>query len=465
MDSYKSCGNGHNFGSDDFVVFPVDIGQQRLLNYELLFNLFQGLKQSSNLVNDLKSIYEEVRNASGNIDTVLERCNYNCVDFIFNLIGSCDKATEEIALSLVTKLIGNSILIGNYLQNNLKIFVYLLKNPDNLVCTCSLICRTIKMNRNIAKILAIDYNYIGLIIEEIPRFDGHENLFMLFSLMELIFKNLEHDHFYTEINGVPLIKIPISTLQQYIFSDDIILLESVLGIFDILLKYWIYGINNIFSEEVFKRILLLIKESNKIDIIGNNVLLDHLLNIINICLVTFIKAVSRKDLIEELINSLFYQLRKSPGSFQKILSFFSNIAYYKETSKYIFNSELIPFLMKQYNNMSYNIKESFLFIFCNASINNPNKILEIKDMNKVLIDCFDIANSLRSKKLCVLFMKAIYSIFSEDNDTVEIFDKSEIIEFLEDIKNSPDHDLFSCANILLEDFFIDYDERPDKLFI
>ena len=58
MDSYKSCGNGHNFGSDDFVVFPVDIGQQRLLNYELLFNLFQGLKQSSNLVNDLKSIYE-----------------------------------------------------------------------------------------------------------------------------------------------------------------------------------------------------------------------------------------------------------------------------------------------------------------------------------------------------------------------------------------------------------------------
>ena len=121
--------------------------------------------------------------------------------------------------------------------------------------------------------------------------------------------------------------------------------------------------------------------------------------------------------------------------------------------------------MKQYNNMSYNIKESFLFIFCNASINNPNKILEIKNMNKVLIDCFDIANSLRSKKLCVLFMKAIYSIFSEDNDTVEIFDKSEIIEFLEDIKNSPDHDLFSCANILLEDFFIDYDERPDKLFI
>lgn len=432
-------------------------------NSALITELAQRLPQSADLPRDLDALRAHVRSCGCDVDAHLCACSFDVVAFVFALIGGSDAAAER-ALALATELVSRSRAAAAYALAHAELFAQLIERPQCLVCACALLQRVLLQCARFAAALALGGGFVGLIVEKVPAYDGNENLFVLFSMMDLIFRHLEHDDFYAEVGGVPLIAVPVYCLQQYVFSGDAIVLEGVLSVLGILVKHWTYGISDLLPENVMKRLVFIVREADRMDILGNGALLDSTLNIVNVCLVSFIKAVARRDVMEELINALFYQLKTSRKAFSKILVILSNIANYAEIAEFIFNSGLIPFLIKLYDEMKFEIKESFLFLFCNALYNHPRKMIEVENFEKILIDCFDIANSLKTKKLCVLFMKAIYSLFSEDNDAIEIFDHDEIVEFLVEFKDSVDHDLYTHAESLLDDFFSDSEETPDKLF-
>jgi hypothetical protein len=246
-------------------------------------------------------------------------------------------------------------------------------------------------------------------------------------------------------------EIPRDICAIYLASNNLLVLPSVLEAFGQLLVKWPVELDALFTPEVAERLVAITASAHTIPGVANLVM--------SRCLSIWQRIVYRCPecrviLLPKLVRVLADQLPRFPGSGpdiqSKILFLFGNLAFFPEAG---IGATIYECLMSQFHNVSFTKKESLVMIFCNLASRHPRLIIEAGHHEDILLEALDtVEGSSSSVKLRIAFLKALHCLFSEDNDTISIFDGSELMTFLSDISSQSDSESGELAERLMDDF-------------
>jgi hypothetical protein len=410
---------------------------------------------------DLSSISDLIHNSlTHSIDNLLSE--FHILEFFLNLIDQELSKTPigDPLILLIFRIFDSLTRFSDFCLRQLSSvpsrFPRLISSSVCIIPTGFFLRRICQSDPKFPLFLILELNFFNILIDLVHNSQySLEYLGHLFNILAIIIERVDvcWGGFRPEFGSIW--ELPLEIIGLYFGSNEPLIIPSVLDAFNELLLKWPVDLSLIFTHEIENRLLNLTAIAHTIPEVSFQILRNCLKiwqQIIHIGAASTNGSILVRDgILPKLVSTLADQLNRFDGLQEKILFLVANIAYYPESN---IGESIYRFLMDQFHLVSFRKKESLILIFCNLSIIHPNQIIEIGKYEEFLIEAlYTVEGSTKSIDIQKAFLRALYRLFSEDNDVVKVFDRQEIESFLREKIEESNHEIGELAEKLIDNFF------------
>jgi hypothetical protein len=314
-----------------------------------------------------------------------------------------------------------------------------------------LICGSI--DSGFALSLVLDYDIFGAIINQIQRnHPSQAYIGQLFAFLALVIDriDLRWGGFRPEHGAIW--ERPLEVIGLYLGSDDPLVLPYVLQALEALMVKWPTDLSRL-MEGVADRLTRLTAGAHEIPIVGEQVVCTCLKIWQRIVHVAGFSGSPALGQGPRLVAVLTEQLPRFGALQDLILSLIADLAYYPESG---IGAPVYHFLMSQFQFVDFGKKVYLLLVFCNLAVRNPQQVIDAGGLEALLTDALDtVEGCAQSRPIHLAFLKALYQLFAQDNDVVDVIDRGQIVKYLSEIAATEHNELGNVADKLLYHFFTD----------
>ena len=400
-----------DYKSNEILINNLSIKENQ--KFEILNNFFNNLNENNFLIL-IPDIINFLNSITFSFDILIKKFDLLEKILIF-IINYESEENYLLILRFLFKLIYFSNIPLIFLFENFFLIHYFFKFDKLLVLITELLYFIINNDKDTIKYLIINEKIIDILCKKFENFSNF-NLIYFFNLLQLILKNSSTLILNEKIDNIFIIKKPLKILTKFLLIYP--LTPIILNLFDLILSKWTFDFSEFLTNNFIKKlkILLKIQITNKYE----NEIFSEMIKLWNRILLLFQEDFIFSKLCLKLIINNFYN---KFISYEKILFICSNFSFFKDLGLLIIEYDIFNTFFQRYNEMNYNMKENFYFLYLNLLFNNLILI------NKLLIqDISDSIISTNSFKLIELFLKIFINFYFE---FLNILSKNDIIEILE----------------------------------
>jgi hypothetical protein len=417
-----------------------------------LADLFLGLSESCDPKQDLMAIFTRARNLTEPIDDLLDQTDgvtnlVRLLDFSFE---KDDSGTVEDVLRVISLMIGLSKYPIPCLADVINLWPRLLVYPSCVCFVGNFLSEIFRWKKEKAMSLVLEHNFLPALSELIQAHQiSREYVGQLFQVLSIVLANLDISWVSVRRDLGPIWEIPRNLIFLYLFSNDPVILPFVLDALDQLIIKWPDDTQNLLTSEVVGRLKTITQNAHKIPDAGNTVF-TNVVRIWQRCVHCYSPGTGNRGLLPDLVQTLINQLPHFPAARRHVLFLFSNAAYYPDSG---INREVYQIILDRFQDVSFREKESLLLIFCNLAIQHAYEMAELGRCEEFLAAGWETAAAACSPKYVIAFLKAVYKLFSAENDLVSAFHDEEFIGFLCEIAAGEDLTAGEYAQKILDGFY------------
>lgn len=410
------------------------------LNQQLAFEIMK-LDSDREPLENLIEIDRLLTFVHYNIDELIFQSNI--LDFLFVILhDSVSTSESEVVFRILSRIIALSDVSIFRIANFVDLLIKFISSPVLLLHVLSILYTIIKYDEQFCDQLILSNNILSLCSKMMLIMPSLETRVPLLTFILIILKKSKIVTLHTEVEGKEAIRIPLQVIKHFIMNNMSVLLS--LRIFNFILGKWTGNFVQLFDTQFVKCLLTIwnrrfqekweFKLCGEICQIWNGIIIHFPEDFVNNRLYQYIIEVA-KDLTE----NPFLQ-------HSKILFMLSNVAYHSESANMLMTSGIMEKYAEHYEEMTFAMKENFLFTFVNSCLCHALLINDDPRTKFFLEELFSFVQSDCSKELVWVMLELL------DNNTYEIsllIEKDDVVDMLAAICEIDDEEISTRASNLL----------------
>ncbi|EAY20761.1 hypothetical protein TVAG_391450 [Trichomonas vaginalis G3] len=440
---------------EDIIIRPemfaendVDPELNSILN-ELLINL----DSDDNPQNLLMEIDQKLSLVHYDITTLIDETN--TINFLIAiLIQSAITPVTELVLRILTRILQVAPTnINNYYKYT-EYFLPNISNPILMPYVISILASLIINEPNFCELLVCKYNILRRVSTLLINTKTVKDKSNMLSFIYITLKNSKNYVLHSYVDGFEAISYPLGAAKDSIENNISIYIN--LKIFHYIMMNWTSNFATLFDSKFVQKLLSiwnnLFQNQWEIPFCG------EICAIWNQIIVQYPDEFIQNKLYKH-VTDVTKQLIDNPDlPHAKILFLLSNVAVHTESALEIINSDILEKYSDHYDEMTFPMKENFLFMFINLI---RSRALIIDDSPKTveyLTEVFDLASDDSSEKYQLNTLILLEDFMQELS---EVIDVDFVLSMLNCLIDSTNEEINTLAQKLLNEINPDNEIQPN----